>query len=98
MNNTIKKAHDIDSIKKHINERQQIINEYIKTRKLDREVAISKIIELRKTDENVAMVTTAKLLQDSIPFFQATDEKIVEELKMQVDILYGELTKKLFEP
>lgn len=35
MNDPIKKAYDIDSTRKEINERQQIINEYINTRHLD---------------------------------------------------------------
>lgn len=97
MNDPIKKAYDIASIRKDIHERQQIINEYINTRHLDREKAISKIQELRITDENVAAVTAVKLAQYSVPFSQVSDENIVAELKMQMDILEVELAKELSE-
>ena len=97
MNDPIKKAYDIASIRKDIHERQQIINEYINTRHLDREKAISKIQELRITNENVASVTVVKLSLYSVPFSQVTDENIVAELKMQMDILSAELAKELSE-
>lgn len=97
MNDPIKKAYDIASIRKDIHERHQIINNYMNTRHLDREKAISKIQELRITDENVAAVTAVKLAQYSVPFSQVTDESIVAELKMQMDILTAELAKELYE-
>lgn len=97
MNDPIKKAYDIDSIRKDIQERQQMINEYLMTRRLDRDKAISKIQELRITNENVAAVTVVKLSQYSVPFSQVTDENIVAELKMQMDILSAELAKELSE-
>ena len=97
MNDPIKKAYDIDSIRKDILERQQIINEYITTSHLDRDKAISKIQELRVIDENVAAVTAVKLAQFSVPFSQASNENIVSELKMQIDILSAELAKELSE-
>lgn len=43
MNDPVKKAYDIDSIRKDINERQQMIKEYINTRHLDRDKAIAKL-------------------------------------------------------
>ena len=95
MNDPIKKAYDIDSIRKDINERQQIINNYMNTRHLDRDKAISKIMELREKDANVAAVTDIKLAKFSVPFSQAADENIVAELKMQMDILSAELAKEL---
>lgn len=95
MNDPIKKACDISSIQKDINERQKLINNYLNTRRLDRDKAISIIQELRLTNKNVAMVTAVKQLQFSVPFYQASDENIVAELKMQVDILSAELLKKL---
>lgn len=97
MNDPIKKAYDIDSTRKEINERQQIINEYINTRHLDRYKAISKIMKLRGKDAKVAAVTNIKLAQFSVPFSQAPDENIVAELKMQMDILSAELAKELSE-
>ena len=61
MNDSIKKAHDIDSIRKDIHEHKQLINDYMNTRHLDREKAISKIMELRGKDAKVAAVTDIKL-------------------------------------
>ena len=97
MNDPIKKAYDIDSIRKDINERQQMINEYQMTRRLDRDKAISKIQELRLTNKNVATVTAVKLVQHSVPFSQVSDESIIEELKMQVEILKADLAKETTE-
>ncbi|MBP3857290.1 MAG: hypothetical protein IK990_16930 [Ruminiclostridium sp.] len=95
MNDPIKTAYDISSIKKDISERQEMINDYLNTRRLDRDKAISKIQELRLTDKKVATVTAVKQLQFSVPFDQAPDENIVAELKMQVDILSAELAEKI---
>lgn len=97
MNDPIKKAYDIASIRKDIAERQEMINTYNNTRYLDRDKAISKIKELRATDENVSAVTAVKLAQYSVPFSQVPDENIVAELKMQMDILSAELAKELSE-
>ena len=97
MNDPIKKAYDIDSIRKDIVERQQMINEYQMTRRLDRDKAISKIQELRLTNKNVATVTAVKLAQHSVSFSQVPDESIIEELKMQVDILKTDLVKETTE-
>ena len=97
MNAPIKKAYDIASIRKDIQEREQMINDYQMTRRLDRDKAISKIMELRGKDAKVAAVTDIKLAQFSVPFSQAPDENIVSELKMQMDILSSELAKELSE-
>lgn len=97
MNDPIKKAHDIDSIRKDIDERTEMINTYLTASRLDRDKAISKIMELRKTDENVAAVTAVKLAQYSVPFSEVPNENIVAELKRQVDILTAELVKKTTE-
>lgn len=97
MNDPNKKAYDIASIMKDIQERQKMVNEYQMTKRLDRDKAISKIQELRITNENVAVVTAVKLAQYSVPFSQVTDENIVAELKLQMDILSAELAKELSE-
>lgn len=97
MNDPNKKAYDIASIMKDIQERQEMINEYQMTRRLDRDKAISKIQELRITNENVATVTSIKLAQYSVPFSEVPNENIVAELKMQMDILSAELAKELSE-
>lgn len=72
---------------KDINERNEIVKKYLSTGFLDRENAISKIMKLRLQDKNVAEITTIKLAQNATPFSMATNEQIVEELKMQVGIL-----------
>ena len=95
MNDPIKKAYDIDSIKKDIDERQEMIDTYNNTRYLDRDKAISKIKELRATDANIAAVTAVKLAKYSVPFSQVPDENIVAELQMQVGILKAELPKEI---
>jgi hypothetical protein len=97
MNDPFKKNYDIESIIKDIHERNEIISEYVNTKHLDRDKAISKIQELRLTNKNVAEVTAVKLAQHSIPFSQVHDESIVEELKMQVDILKADLAKEVSE-
>lgn len=97
MVDSFKKAYDIDSIRKDIKERNEIINTYFSTRYLDRDKAIFKIMELRASNENVAAVTAVKLTQYSVPFSEVPDENIVEELKMQVDILSAELAKKIVD-
>ena len=95
MNDPIKKAYDIASIRKDIQERQQIINEYKMTRRLDRDKAISKIMELRTTNMEVLTVTLAN--QTSIPLSNAPDEMLLNDLQMQINMLNAELLKKTQE-
>ncbi len=95
MNAPIKKAYDIDSIKKDIQERHQMINEYQMTRRLDRDKAISKIMELRTTNMEVLTVTLAN--QTSIPLSNAPDEMLLNDLQMQINMLTAELLKKTQE-
>ena len=95
MNDPIKKAYDIDSIRKDIQERQQMINEYLMTRRLDRDKAISKIMELRTTNMEVLTVTLAN--QTSIPLSNAPDEMLLNDLQMQINMLTAELLKKTQE-
>ena len=89
MNDPIKKAYDIDSIKKDIQERHQMINAYQMTRRLDRDKAISKIMELRTTNMEVLTVTLAN--QTSIPLSNAPDEMLLNDLQMQINMLNAEL-------
>lgn len=95
MNDPIKKAYDIDSIRKDIQERQQMINNYMNTRHLDRNKAISKIMELRTTNMEVLTVTLAN--QTSIPLSNAPDEMLLNDLQMQINMLNAELLKKMQE-
>lgn len=95
MNDPIKKTCDIDSIRKDIQERQQMINDYMNTRHLDRDKAISKIMELRTTNMEVLTVTLAN--QTSIPLSNAPDEMLLNDLQMQINMLNAELLKKTQE-
>ena len=95
MNDPIKKAYDIESIRKDIQERQQMINEYKTTRRLDRNKAISKIMELRTNNMEVLTVTLAN--QTSIPLSNAPDEMLLNDLQMQINMLTAELLKKTQE-
>lgn len=95
MNDPIKKAYDIASIRKDIQERQQMINEYKMTRRLDRDKAISKIMELRTTNMEVLTVTLAN--QTSILLSNAPNEMLLNDLQMQINMLNAELLKKMQE-
>ena len=95
MNDPIKKAYDIDSIRKDIQERQRMINEYQMTRRLDRDKVINKIMELRTTNIDVLTVTIAN--QSSIPLSNAPDEMLLNDLQMQINMLKAELLKKVQE-
>ena len=95
MNDPIKKAYDIASIRKDIQEREQMINEYQMTRRLDRDKAISKIMELRTTNMEVLTVTLAN--QTSIPLSNAPDEMLLNDLQIQINMLTAELLKKTQE-
>ena len=83
----VKNFNDIKDIK----ERENIINNYNTSGWLDREDAIHKIQELRVKDSQVGQVTAIKLAQYTIPFEEASDSQIVDELRMQVNILKSKL-------
>ena len=93
MNEQIKRAYDTASILKDINDREQMIRNYQISGHLDRNTAIEKIQELRLTDEDIAKATTARLAVSSTPFSQTSDQGIIAELQMQVNILAAMLTK-----
>ena len=60
---------------------------------LDRDQAIKKIVELRQTDAEVAAVTSARLVVSSMPFSSVSNQGIVAELQMQIDILSAKSMK-----
>ena len=68
-----------------------MIDKYLSDGTLDREKAISKIHDLRKKDMNVAIVTGVTMLSGITPPQEASNERVIEELQMQIDILYTEL-------
>ena len=87
MINNPKKGYDCASTLKDILERKQIIDNYHLTGYLDRDQAIKKIVELRQTDAEVAAVTSARLVVSSTPFSSVSNQGIIAELQMQIDIL-----------
>ena len=94
MSNPIHEEMDTVSLIQNISERQNIIEKYRKTGDLDRKDAITKILKLRGTDREVLLATSARLALSAIPFEHCSDEQIIAELKMQVEILAGKLQEK----
>ena len=88
----IQSANDKAMAMKDIAERKQIIDNYRLTGYLDREDAIQKIKSLRLTDSDVAAATNAQLLFNSTPFSQTSDQGIIAELQMQVEILVAKVS------
>ena len=93
MENLMREIYDRGSILKNISEREQMIRIYKATGQLDRNRAIEKIRELRLTDTEIAAETSARLAVSATPFDKASDQAIVAELQMQVDILSAKLTR-----
>jgi hypothetical protein len=93
MINNSKKGYDCASTLKDILERKQIIDNYHLTGYLDRDQAIKKIVELRQTDAEVAAVTSARLVVSSMPFSSVSNQGIIAELQMQIDILSAKSMK-----
>ncbi len=94
MDNQIQNAYDVSSMTKDIADRMQIIQNYRLIGFLDRDNAIKKITELRLTDYEVAKATTAALAVKSVPFSLASDQDIIGELQIQIDILTAKLLGK----
>ena len=93
MDNRVKETYDRASMLKDISDREQMINNFRRTGYLDRDKAIQKIQELRLSDTDVAAATTARLAISSIPFSQVSDQGIIAELQMQVEILSAKTLK-----
>ncbi len=86
-------VYDKDSLLNEISERRNIVQNYRHTGLLDRNKAMKTILELRSKDVDVAEVTMAKLAVSSVPFDHATDQEIISELQMQIDVLTSKLLK-----
>ena len=91
MNEFQQSANDKTAMLKDFNERRQIIEKYQRTGILDRDDAIKKIQLMRLTDDDVAAATVTRLAICSTPFSQISDQGIVAELQMQVEILTAKL-------
>ena len=93
MDNRFKETYDRASMLKDISDREQMINNFRRTGYLDRDKAIQKIQELRLSDTDVATATTARLSISSTPFSQVSDQGIIAELQMQLEILSAKTLK-----
>ena len=93
MDNRFKETYDRASMLKDISDREQMINDFRRTGYLDRDKAIQKIQELRLSDTDVAAATTARLSISSTPFSQVSDQGIIAELQMQLEILSAKTLK-----
>ena len=93
MDNRFKETYDRASMLKDISDREQMINNFRRTGYLDRDKAIQKIQELRLSDTDVAAATTARLSISSTPFSQVSDQGIIAELQMQLEILSAKMLK-----
>ena len=73
---------------KDLSDRQQIIDEFNRTRYLDRSKAIPMIQSLRLEDVDVMTATTAAHAAGGVTTWdRATDEEVVGELVLQVNVL-----------
>lgn len=95
MDSQMKKMYDKVTMLKDISEREQIIHNFQSTGYLDRKKAIEKIQELRLTDIEVARATAVRLAISSTPFQYVSDQGIVSELQMQIDVLNAKLLQEL---
>lgn len=93
MDNRFKETYDRASMLKDISDREQMINNFRRTGYLDRDKAIQKIQELRLSDTDIAAATTARLSISSTPFSQVSDQGIIAELQMQLEILSAKTLK-----
>ena len=88
---------NIDIIKtvNDIRDRQAIIDCYRMTHYIDRIRAIELIRNKRLEDDKIAAATMAVQAQSSlVSFNEASDESLISELKMQIDIMKAELAEE----
>ena len=83
-----KQRFDYIKMNKDLSDRKQIIDEFNRSRYLDRSKAISMIQSLRLEDADVMTATTAAhLAAGTTTWDRATDEQVVGELILQVNVL-----------
>ena len=92
-----KQRFDYIKMKKDLSDRQQIIDDFNRTRYLDRAKAISLIQSLRLEDADVMTATTAAhLAAGTTTWDRATNEQVVGELILQVDVLRAKIAATTF--
>ena len=87
-----KQRFDYIKMKKDLSDRQQIIDDFNRTRYLDRAKAISLIQSLRLEDADVRTATTAAhLASGTTTWDRATNEQVVGELTLQAKVLKAKI-------
>lgn len=82
---------------KDIQEINNILNQYSQLGFIDRKKAISKIRELRVTNKDIQTAVTAALRMNAIPFSQAGDRQLAEELESYKAILVENYIRSIQE-
>ena len=89
---------DYTKMNKDLSDRQQIIDEFNRTRYLDRSKAISLIQSLRLEDADVMQITAAvQIASGTTAWDRATDDQIAGELIMQINILRAKIEKTMIQ-
>ena len=87
-----KQQYDYAKLNKDLSDRQQIIDEFNRTRYLDRAKAISLVQSLRVEDADVMFATTAAHAAGGVTTWdKATNEQVVGELILQVNVLQAKI-------
>lgn len=95
MNEIAKENSEVLNITKDIQERNQIIHDYITYGILDRNKVIEKVRELQLTDSDV--ISATKVMQSARGYVMleyADDNTLIENLQFQTNILKGKLIDK----
>lgn len=86
---------EILDLNKNIQERKQLIQDYIAYGILDKHKVIEKIRELQTTDLDITAATaTVQAIRGAVILEYADDNTLIENLQFQIDILEGKLIEK----
>lgn len=95
MNEIAKENSEVLNITKDIQERKQIIHDYITYGILDRNKVIQKIRELQSTDSDVIAATVVMQATRGYAMLECLDDNtLIENLQFQTNILKGKLIDK----
>lgn len=95
MSENTKDALEILDLNKNIQERKQLIQDYIAYGILDRHKVIEKIRELQTTDVDITVATaTVQIMRGAVILEYADDNTLIENLQFQINILEGKLIDK----
>lgn len=93
-----KQRFDYIKMNKDLSDRQQIIDEFNRTRYLDRSKAISLIQSLRLEDADVMAATTAAhLASGTTTWDRATNEQVIGELILQVNVVQAKIDARTIQ-